>query len=84
MVHTGPSQQTDIVASGAAVNETDTFILGGNSIISIDIALTNDDVALEAVEQYILTLSLPAGTTGIEILPSEATTTINILDDDGK
>ncbi len=79
----GPSTQTDTVASGAAEDETITFTLGGDDTIEITFILTDDLVALETVEQYTLSLSLPGVTTGIMIVDPD-TTEINILDDDGK
>ena len=54
------------------------------SILSVTLALnlTDDEDALEAIEMYQLTLTIPETTRGV-VLGEPMVTTINILDDDG-
>lgn len=84
MLVTGPSTQTDIEVSASGLSEQVTFEAGPGTpdSISVRIDLTDDDVALEAVEQYMASLVLPANATGVRLLEPR-TTEINVLDDDG-
>ncbi len=50
--------------------------------ITVEFTLTNDEVALEAVESYVGTLDIVGNPEGVTI-GMIATTTINVEDDDG-
>lgn len=84
-IHTlaGPSSQSDIVASGSAVNTSVVFSPDQPGFtVSIALNLTDDQDALEAIESYQLMLIIPQTTRGV-VLSDPTTTVINILDDDG-
>lgn len=51
--------------------------------VSLALNLTDDDYALEAVENYQLAIIVPQTSGGV-VPGSPITTVINILDDDGK
>ena len=82
-MHTGPSSQSDIIASGPAVNMSVVFSpdQAGFSL-SVALNLTDDDDALEAIESYQLVLMIPQTTRGV-VLGDPAMTVISILDNDG-
>lgn len=81
----GPSAQTNILASASAVNETITFLsgVGAPNSIFVNISLTDDQVALEAVEWYIIGLEIALDTSTAIRIGSPNTTFINVLDNDG-
>ena len=81
----GPSSQTNILASASAVNETVTFQsgVGAPNSVSVSISLTDDQVALEAVESYIIRLEVALDTFTAIRIGSPSTTVINVLDNDG-
>ena len=81
----GPSDQTNILASASAVNETITFLsgVGAPNSIFVNISLTDDQVALEAVERYIVGLEIALDTSTAIRIGSPSTTVINVLDNDG-
>ena len=52
-------------------------------VLSIQIPLTDDDIALEAIERYDVNLEIVGSPTNIVIGRHEMTT-VNVLDNDGK
>lgn len=81
----GPSNQPNIERSASGINEVITFQSGLDApdTISVQVNLTDDDVALEDVERYFASLSLVDSTSGVLIVQPERTQ-INVLDDDGE
>lgn len=81
---TGPSTQTNIEQSAAGIDQVVTFGAGPDApnSISITFDLTDDDVALEAVERYVASLSVVDPSSGVRVV-QPSVTTINVLDDDG-
>ena len=75
----GPSAQTDIVRSADGISSVITFQPNGPRTIDVEFDITNDDVALEAVETYTVRLSPPSGV----ILGAIPTTNVEVTDDDG-
>ena len=80
----GPSTQTNIEQSAAGIDQVVTFGAGPDApnTISIMFNLTDDDVALEAIERYVASLSVVDSSSGV-IVTQPSVTTINVLDDDG-
>ena len=79
----GPSSQSDVVISADGINEILTFGAGADAPNRSDIVfnITDDDIALEAVERYIALLEVLPGSLGVQVGdPSE--TSVAILDDD--
>lgn len=76
----GPSTQTNIEQSADDIDEVIRFGPGSSSI-TVQFDLTDDDVALEDVEQYFVDLSVPPGSGALVVQPER--TQINVLDDDG-
>ena len=77
--------QTDVTNSAPEIDETITFGLGDMSPNSIQISLilTDDQVALEAVEMFRVNLEIITGTNIVMLgIPDE--TTINVIDNDGE
>ena len=76
--------QTDVTNSAPAIDETITFGIGDvpPDCIQISLTLTDDQVALEAVETYTASLEIITGT-NIVMLGAPEETNINIIDDDG-
>ena len=59
-----------------------TLVFSGPGLsIAVALNLTDDDDALEAIEMYQLTLTIPPTTRGV-VSGEPIATTINILDDD--
>jgi hypothetical protein len=54
----------------------------GQQSMSLALNLTDDEDALEAIEMYQLSLTIPETTRGV-VSGEPIVTTINILDDDG-
>ena len=81
----GPSAQTNVLASATAVNETVTFQsgVGAPNSVFVSIPLTDDQVALEAVESYIIHLEIALDTFVAIRIGFPSTTVINVLDNDG-
>ena len=81
----GPSAQTNVLASATAVNETVTFQsgVGAPNSVFVSIPLTDDQVALEAVESYIIRLEIALDTFVAIRIGFPSTTVINVLDNDG-
>ena len=81
----GPSTSSPIEQSAAAVDVVITFDAGPSApnVINIPITITDDDVTLEALESYEVTLEIigPAPNVLIGVHP---TTTVNVEDDDCK
>ena len=79
----GPGDQpSSVVVSGANVSSTVTFT--SNSSLTAPLpsfVITNDDVALENVERYSLSISNPSVTQNVVATGS---TDIDITDDDSK
>lgn len=79
----GPSSQSDVVISADGINEILTFGAGADAPNRSDIVfnITDDDIALEAVERYIALLEVLPGSLRVQVGdPSE--TSVAILDDD--
>lgn len=55
---------------------------GSGPSLALALNLTDDEDALEAIEMYQLTLTIPVTTRGV-VSGDPIVTTINILDDDG-
>ena len=83
MYSPGPSTQTNIERSADGINEVIIFGAGpsADNSITVQFDLTDDDVALEDVEQYFVSLSVPPGSGALVVQPER--TQINVLDDDG-
>ena len=79
----GPGDQpSSVVVSGANVSSTVTFASGGSLTAPLpSFVITNDDVALEDVERYSLSISNPSVTQNVVAAGS---TDIDITDDDSK
>lgn len=77
--------QTDIVRSADGINEVIEFQGGPNApnIIRVYFNLTDDEVALEAVETYEVTLDVLSSQDIVQIGTPEQTT-VEVLDPDGK
>ena len=77
--------QTDVTNSAPAIDETITFGIGDvpPDSIRISLTLTDDQVALEAVETYTASLEIITGT-NIIVLGAPEETLINVIDDDGE
>lgn len=78
-------QPSTVEVSGIPVNEVIDFHPNGGNSASIAFTIINDDIALEATEIYILSLSilgseeLVVGLSAQQLFPS---TVVSILDDD--
>lgn len=86
LFYAGPSLQTDVAISAPRIEETIIFPGRGTvdvpvNSIPISFTLTDDEIALEAIEMYIARLEIVTGT-GVMLSTPEAT--INIVDDDGE
>ena len=77
--------QTDVTNSAPAIDETITFGIGDvpPDSFQISLTLTDDQVALEAVETYTASLEIITGS-NIVILGAPEETNINIIDNDGE
>ena len=82
-MYTAPGAQGNFVKSGDLMNEIVVEIQEGSSSAFITFNITDDLVALEDPEPYILDLQLITINPLISI-GSPETTTVEILDDDGK
>ena len=80
--HTALSDTQFIAPSGGSIDVTATFPAGTSSF-DITFPINDDNVALEAVEELIATLSLNNAPTGVE-LGTPSVTVIRIQDDDGE
>ena len=82
---TGPSNQASIERSADGINEIITFEAGPDApdIIRVNFTLTDDNVALEDIERYVVNLFLPDSPAGVLIVEPD-TTRIEVLDDDGE
>ena len=83
--HTGPSTSSPIQQSATAMNQIITFDAGPSAqdVIAISINITNDDIALEAIESYVVNLEIVGSPTNVVIGRHEVTT-VNVLDEDCK
>lgn len=81
----GPSIQTNIVRSAAVIDEVVVFQAGTNapSSIAVTFDLTDDDVALEEIETFVVDLEILNNLNNIVMPGIPEKTTINVLDDDG-
>ena len=81
----GPSNQRNIERSAAGINEIITFPAGpdGPNTIRVSFNLTDDDVALEDIESYVVDLTVQPSSPGVTVEEPERTR-INVLDDDGE
>ena len=82
----GPSTSSPIERSADAIDRTLTFEAGPSApnVIDVMINITDDFVALEAIESYVATLEI-LGTPDSRIeIGQYPTTTISVLDDDRK
>ena len=77
--------QTDVTNSAPAIDETITFGIGDvpPDRFQISLTLTDDQVALEAVETYTASLEIITGS-NIVMLGAPEETNINLIDDDGE
>ena len=78
----GPEPQDNVVLSGGDVDQSITFTAGSSAgtSISISVTITDDNVGLEDVEQYALTLRNQSITTNVNL---GGDTTISITDNEG-
>ncbi len=81
----GPSTQTDVEISAAGINSIVEFQGGDDSPDSITVTfdITDDLVALENIESYVVGLTIEGNPEGVAI-GMVAMTTVNVLDDDGE
>ncbi len=82
LLTTGPSTQTDVEVSAEGIDTTIEFV-GEEDRITISFDITDDNIALENIESYVVGLMIvgnPQGV-GIGMIPM---TTVNIVDDDGE
>ena len=77
--------QADVVISAGGIRKTVTFEAGPGAPdnITVYFNITDDNVALEAVEMFEVELSLPQQNPSVVQLGDISVTTVTILDDDG-
>lgn len=81
----GPSTSSPIVQSAASVDTVITFLAGQTApdVINIPINITDDDVALEAIESYVASLEIIQPAPNV-LIGAHPTTSVNVLDEDRK
>lgn len=80
-------QPSTVEISGISINEIIDFMPNGGSSATISFTIVNDDIALEATEAYILSLSIVGSDEVVVGLPAQQlypSTVISIMDDDSK
>ena len=76
----GPSVQTDVAQSAPAIDTTLSFA-PSDSALSVNFDLSNDAVALEAVESFSVGLEVVTAPADLNVTVS-GPATINVVDDD--
>ena len=81
----GPSTSSPIEPSAAVLNEILTFEAGPSApnVLNVQITITDDLVALEAIESYVASLEI-LGTPDNVIIGQHHKTTVSVHDDDCK
>ena len=82
---TGPSTQTDVEVSGVGVDTVITFGAGpaAPDVIRVNVTINDDQVGLEAVEMFPVSLELSQPNQAVAVGAPD-TTIVNIIDDDGR
>ena len=82
---TGPSTQTDVEVSGVGVDTIITFGAGpaAPDVIRVNVTINDDQVGLEAVEMFPVSLELSQPSQAVAVGTPD-TTIVNIIDDDGR
>ena len=77
----GPSDQDNIERSADGIDTTITFPADQNTV-EVSFTLTDDNVGLEDIESYLVSLELIGTPVGVDIgdIPEA---TVNVLDDEG-
>lgn len=83
IIISGPSDQTDIERSADKIDATIEFQAGAQApnIALVTFNLTDDEVALEAVETFVVTLEILTLTDIVQ--PGLQQTVVNVMDSDG-